>query len=127
MWGLWLVLLRGDDYRDGITEFHNVIDQDFDVISAGGFEFDLAENGDVSGVEGGVLQDEFDFAFAQLSNLIRSDEADCFSELTDTRGPAVEQAEFQSDDGELWDANEIDDADQEEVPSYFLADFFAQQ
>jgi len=40
---LLLALGWGEDDGDGVTEFHDVIDEDFDEVDAGGFEFDLTE------------------------------------------------------------------------------------
>ena len=59
-----LLLRWSDDDGDGIAEFHDVVHEHFDVIGAGDFEFHLGEDGNVGGIKGGVLQDEFDFAFA---------------------------------------------------------------
>ena len=120
-----LVLLRGDEDGDGVAEFHDVVDQDFDVIGSGHFEFDLTEDGDVGGMQGGILKGEFDFAFAQLGDLVGSDEADGFGKLADAGGPAVKEAQFQGDDGKLGDADKVNDADQEKIPGHFLSDFFA--
>ena len=124
---LGLILRRGDDEGYGVAKFHDVIDEDFDVVSARYLEFDLAEEGDVGGVEGGVFEAEFDFAFSQDSRLVGGDEANSFGEVADSSGPAIEKAESKGNDGNLGDANEIHDAYQEEVAGDFLANFFTEE
>src|SRR6185369_7704078 len=59
--------------RDRVTEFHDVVHEDFDVVSAGGFKFDLAEDCDIGGVKSGILQSEFYFAFAEHGDLVGPD------------------------------------------------------
>ena len=124
---LRLVLGRRYDERDWVAKFHDVIDQDFDVINARGLEFNLAEKGHVGCVESGVFEGKFHFAFSQNAGLVRSNEADGFGEVADASGPAVEQAEAERHHGNLRDADEVHDANKEKVSCNFLADFFAQK
>jgi hypothetical protein len=122
-----LLLRRSKDDRDGVAEFHDVVHEDFHKVSARDFKFDLGKDSDVSGVERGVLEDKSDFAFAQDAGLVRADETDAFSELADAGRPAVEEAELERDDWNLRDANEVNDADENEVAGDFLADFFTEE
>jgi hypothetical protein len=124
---LGLVLGRGDDERNRVTEFHDVIDKDFDEINASGLEFDLAEKGYVGGIEGRIFEGEFHLAFSQDGGLVGSDEADGFGEVADAGGPTIEKAQAEGDDWNLGDADEVHHADEEEVAGDFLADFFAEQ
>src|SRR5437016_3872750 len=123
--GLRLILGRGKDNGHRIAQLHDIIHEDFHVIGASRFELDLPKHGDVGGVEGGILQCEFDLALAQHGCLIRGNQAHAFSELADTCSPAIEQAELERDDGKLRHANEIDHANEEKVASDLLADFLA--
>ena len=122
-----LLLRRSDNDRNGVAEFHDVIDGYFDVIGPGGLEFDLAENRNVGGMEGDVLESELDFAFPQDSDLVGSDEADGFGELAKPGGPAIEQAEFERNHGQLGHTKKVDDTDQYEITGDFLAYFLAEQ
>ena len=45
--------------------------------------------------------------------------------LAHARRPAIEKAELERDDGQLRHAEEIDDADEDEIAVGFLADFLA--
>lgn len=115
------------DERHRVAELHNIIHKDFDVIRARHLEFDLAEKSHIRGAESGVLETEFDFALAQNRSLIWSNEADSFSEIADACRPAVEQAKSKRDNRDLWDADEVHHADEEEVSGDFLADFLAKE
>ena len=61
---LRLILGRSDDKGDRVAKFHDIVHKDLDVVSAGNFEFDLTEKGDVGGIEGGIFEGEFYFAFS---------------------------------------------------------------
>ena len=116
-----------DDYRDRVAEFHHVVDKDFHKIGAWHLEFDLRKHRDICGVSGHVLKREFHFALSQLGRLIRSNEPAGLRELPHPCRPAIEQAKFERHDRQLWHANKIDDANEEEIPGNFLADFFTEQ
>jgi hypothetical protein len=122
-----LGLGRCDKDRHGVAQLHDVVDKDFDVIGAGGFELDLGEDRNVGGVEGGILEHEFDFAFAQDRRLVWPNESHGLGELADAGGPAVEEVEFEGNDGKLGHADEIYDADEEEIAGDFLAYFLAEE
>lgn len=123
---LGLILGRGDDEGDGIAEFHDVVDKDFDVISAGNFEFNLAEEGDVGCIERGVFEAKFHLAFSQNSSLVRGNQPHGFGKVAHAGGPAVEETQAEGDNWDLGNANEVHDADEEEISGYFLANFFAE-
>ena len=122
-----LALGWSDDYRDGVTEFHDVVDEDFDEVNAGSFELDLAEQGHVRGVHGRVLEVEFDFAFAQDGGLVGSNQANGLGELAHAGGPAVEEAELQCHDWQLRHAQKVYNTDEHEVAGDLLPDFFTQE
>ena len=112
-------------HRDGITKFHHVVHKHLDEIGPGGFEFDLAEDHHAAGVQGGVAQLKFHFAFAEHRGLVGRNQPDAFREPADARRPAVEDAEPGSDDGQLRHADEADDADEEQISVGFLPHFLA--
>lgn len=60
--GLLSLRWRKND-GNGIAQLHNVIDEDFDEVSSRCFELHLREDGDVRGVQSGVLENKFDLAF----------------------------------------------------------------
>ena len=122
-----LVGLLHDGDRDGIAQFHDVIHEHFDVISAGLLKFHLSKNSDVGGVKGGVFEREFYFTLAQHGGLVRRNEAHTFGKVADASGPAVEAAKLHSGDWQLRDADEVNDANKEEISIHFLANFFAKQ
>ena len=124
---LLLALRRSNDDGNGVTEFHDVVDEDLDEVDAGGFEFDLAEKGHVGGMDRRVLKREFDFAFAQDSGLVGSNQSNGLGELADASGPAIEEAELQCHDWQLRHAQKVYNADEHEVASDLLPDFFTQQ
>lgn len=124
---LRLVLRRCYDKGNRVAEFHDVIDQDFDIISSRRLEFDLAEKSYVGGVESGVFKAKFDFAFSQNRRLIRSNQSDGFSEVADSSRPTIKEAKPKCDNGDLRDTNEVHHADEEEVARDFLANFFAEE
>ena len=50
---------RRVDDRHGITQFHHVIHEHFHIVSAGDFEFNLTEEGDVRRAQRGIAQFKF--------------------------------------------------------------------
>ncbi len=122
-----LVLGWRDDERDRVAQFHNVVHKNFDVIDPGGLEFDLAEEGHVRGVERGILEGEFHFAFSQNAGLVGSDQSNGFGEITHTCGPAVKEAKPESDHWNMGNADQVHHADEEKVSGDLLADFFAEE
>jgi hypothetical protein len=93
----------------------------------GNLEFDLAEKGDVGGVQGRIFEPEFNLAFSQNGCLVGRDQSNCFGEIPNPGSPTVEQAEPQGDDWDLRDANEVHHSDEEEIAGDFLANFFAEK
>src|ERR1035437_5345608 len=122
-----LVWHRREHDRHGITQFHHVVHQNFDIISPGGFKFHLPKEHYVAGAHGGIAQLKFHFATAQDRGLVGRDEADVFIELAKAVRPAVVDADAAGDDGQLRHADEVDDTDEEEVAVGFLTDFFAHE
>ena len=110
-----------------ITQFHHVIHEHLDEICSGDFEFNLREDRYVGGVQRGILQGEFDFALAKHRSLVRRNQAHTFDELAKACGPTIKNAKSARDYRQLRHADEINDANEEEITVGLLADFFAQQ
>ena len=96
-------------------------------MRAGGFKFDIAKDHDVGGVRRRFTQFKFHFSLAQDGCLIRGHETDGFIKTPDAGGPTVKNTEASSDDGQLWHAEQIDDADNDEISIGLLSHVFAQQ
>ena len=123
-----LVWRRRDDHRHGITHLHHVVHQHFDEIRPGGFEFHLAENHDVGGVQRRVASVQI--SFRALRSTVVWSGAMSRTVSVNWPMPAVQRLKTQQppgDDRQLRHADEIDDADEEKIAVGFLADFLAQQ
>jgi hypothetical protein len=118
---------RSHDYRNRVAKLHDVVYQDLHIISTGHFKLDLREYRNVGRVESSVLKAKLNLAFAQHGGLVGRHETHGFSELANAGGPPVEDAKLQSDHRELGHADEIDNADEKEVPGHLLANFLAQK
>jgi hypothetical protein len=127
LWYLGLILGWGNDERNRIAKFHDIVHEHFDVVSAGNLEFDLAEKSYVGGVKRGVFQAELHLAFSQERCLVRRDQSDRFGEIANPCGPPVEKAEPQGDDRDLRDTDEVHHTDEKEIASDFLANFLAEK
>ena len=115
------------DDRHGIAQLHHVIHEDFDVVSANHLKLDLAEERHVRRAQRGIAQLKFHFALADDGRLIGADETDGLLERADAGRPTVEDTDATGHDGQLRQANDIDDADEKEVAVHFLANFLAHE
>lgn len=121
----------GRRLRDGDlqrkTQLHDIVDQNFDVIGSGRLKWNLAKNGNIRGIERGVFQRKSHFALSKDGGLVWRNQPNVLNELADSGGPAREKTKFSGGDRKLRDANEIDDADDDEIAIGFLANVFADQ
>src|SRR5205814_784289 len=111
---LLLLLRRSQNNGHRISQLHHVIHEHLDVICSGNLEFHLAEERNIGGVQRSVLQRKFDLSLSQYRRLIGSNKPHGFGKAANTRSPAIEEAELESDDRQLGHAQEIDDTNQNE-------------
>jgi hypothetical protein len=115
-----------NDHGHGITQLHDLIDEDLDVVNAGGRELEVAEHvgqhrhlGRVAELElRGILPDH---------RAVRGDHADRLRELADAGAPAVHDEQTGCGDRHLRDADHVDDPHEDQVAGDFLADVFTKE
>src|SRR5688572_18898842 len=106
---------RNMDDVDRVADFHDVVHEHLDVVRASRCELDIAKEGDGRGREVRVFHLEFHLALAQHRAQVGREEAKTFREDPDAGSPAVEEAQPGGGDRELRDADDVNDAQEEEV------------
>lgn len=126
---LWLLLVRRWNHKQAhwITQFHHIIYQHFDKVAARLAKLYVLEKRHSGGVHSGILHLKFDLALTQHGGLIRCYQTNALGKLANASRPAVKNAQLESSDRHLGNAQKIKDANEDEIAIGFLADFFANQ
>lgn len=109
------------------TQLHYVVDQHFNVVHTGSFEFELREDGDIDCVMCGVLKPKSTCALPQCRRAIGFNQANRLCESANASSPPVEQTKLQRCDWHLRHTDVPDDADDDEIARCLLPDILAKE